>query len=406
MAAAAGYRRECRPGGSPRRPGRVPWPSRSRRKRPSPPSPAWRGRPPIGSSPSRTTARIPSPHRSLESRSPPARHPPRPRPPHARGSGRAPTPPSAGPMPPGPAGPRALSVRAGRGAHDRDADDGAVSEHQGRASGRAPVLPDGRLLRTVLRRRGRRLRRPRHRPHHPRRARGRAHPHVRRSRPLLRGLPPRPHPPGPPRRHLRADGGPGRGEEARLQVRRAARGGPPRHPGHPDRGRPAGRAQQQLPRGLGRDPGRGGARLGRHLDRRVPRHVRPPRPPRARAGAPRPAGGHRPRGPGGRAAPHDRGGGRHPHPPLPGQLRQRPGGPPDRRPLRRRHAGGVRRLRAGRARRHGRRRRLARHHPEGGIAPADALPSASAGTTSSRSTPPPAATSRSRAPYPAAARAP
>ena len=53
---------------------------------------------------------------------------------------------------------------------------------------------------------------------------------------------------GLPGRGLRADRGPGRGQEARRQVGGAARRGAPRHAGHADRGRAARSAPRQPPR--------------------------------------------------------------------------------------------------------------------------------------------------------------
>ena len=80
-----------------------------------------------------------------------------------------------------------------------------------------------------------------------------------------------------PRRGVRADRGPGRGEEARQQERRAARRRAARHPRHPDRRHAARRAAQQLSggdRARTRIRARCGADLragiSRHLDRRIP----------------------------------------------------------------------------------------------------------------------------------------
>ena len=79
---------------------------------------------------------------------------------------------------------------------------------QGRPPGRPAVLPHGRLLRTVLRRRRSRRRRARHRPLAPGRARRRADPDVRCPPSRLRNLSPAPDPPRLSRRHRRADGRP------------------------------------------------------------------------------------------------------------------------------------------------------------------------------------------------------
>ena len=81
---------------------------------------------------------------------------------------------------------------------------------------------------------------------------------------------------GLPRRRLRADGGSGGGQEARLQGGGAPRRGAPRHARHADRGQPARRQGAQLPHrrvqrrrkaGSGQATDRAG--LARHLDRRV-----------------------------------------------------------------------------------------------------------------------------------------
>ena len=80
-------------------------------------------------------------------------------------------------------------------------------------------------------------------------------------------------PQGLPGRGLRADGGPGRGAQARREVGGPPRGRPPRHPRHADRGEPARGAPAQLPRRLGRGARRGRLRLGRRLDRRPDGHA-------------------------------------------------------------------------------------------------------------------------------------
>ena len=118
-----------------------------------------------------------------------------------------------------------------------DAGDEAVPRRQAPVSRRHPVLPDGRLLRDVLRGRAR----------HRARARADAHvavegqrrrrdPDVRRALSRARRLPRPPGPQGLPRRHLRAGRGPEEG-----QGRRQARGRP--------RGLPRHAARRQLPRG-------------------------------------------------------------------------------------------------------------------------------------------------------------
>ena len=79
---------------------------------------------------------------------------------------------------------------------------------QGGASGRAGVLPHGRFLRAVLRRRRSRRRRARHRADPARRAQRHADADVRRAAACRRGLSRAPDPPRLPRRRGRADGGP------------------------------------------------------------------------------------------------------------------------------------------------------------------------------------------------------
>ena len=85
---------------------------------------------------------------------------------------------------------------------------------------------------------------------------------------------------GPPRRGLRADRGPGRGQEARAEGGGAPRRGAPRHAGHAHRGeRCSMRARTtSSPLCSARPAKQGGepvlrARLSRHLDRRADRLV-------------------------------------------------------------------------------------------------------------------------------------
>ena len=117
------------------------------------------------------------------------------------------------------------------------ADDGAVHRDQGRQSGLPALLPDGRLLRDVLRRRRGGVAGARHHADQARPAPGPRHPDVRRADPRRRPVPPEADRPRPSRRRLRADRGPGRGEEARLQGGGPPRRDPPGHAGHADRGR-------------------------------------------------------------------------------------------------------------------------------------------------------------------------
>ncbi len=76
-------------------------------------------------------------------------------------------------------------------------------------------------------------------------------------------------PQGVPRRHMRTDGGSRRSQEARHQVGRETRRGPPGHARHADRGQPARRAGPQLLGGAGTGRPRPRRRLARHVDRRL-----------------------------------------------------------------------------------------------------------------------------------------
>ena len=154
-----------------------------------------------------------------------------------------------------------------------DADDGAIFRDQGGQSGLPAVLPHGRLLRAVLRGRGDRQPRARHRADQARQARGRGHPHVRRADRARRRLSPAADRARPSRRRLRANGGPRRGEEARREIGRPARRRAAGHAGHDHRGAAAGaRPRQSAARGPARE-GRGRdalrPRLARHFHRRV-----------------------------------------------------------------------------------------------------------------------------------------
>ena len=166
---------------------------------------------------------------------------------------------------------------AGRGRGARHADDGAIPRDQGRQSRATAVLPDGRLLRAVLRGCRDRLEGARHRADQARQASGRGHPDVRRAGGTLRGLSASPDRAGPSRRGLRADRGSGRGAGARQQERGAPRRGAAGDAGHADRRHAARRPGQQLSAGdragarlRGRRPHR--ARLDRHFDLRIHRH--------------------------------------------------------------------------------------------------------------------------------------
>ena len=127
-----------------------------------------------------------------------------------------------------------------------DADDGAVFRDQGGQSGLPAVLPDGRLLRALLRRRGGREPRARHRADQARQARGRGHPHVRRADRARRRLSQPPDRARPSRRRLRAARRPGGGEEAGREVGRQARRRAAGDAGHDHRGAAA-RARPRAP---------------------------------------------------------------------------------------------------------------------------------------------------------------
>ena len=177
-----------------------------------------------------------------------------------------------------------------------DADDGAIHRDQGGQSGLPAVLPDGRFLRAVLRRRRDREPRARHRADQARQASRPRHPDVRRAGDPRRRIPAPADRARPPRRRLRADRGPGRG--ARSAAPRAWCGAtwsawsrPARSPRTRCSTRGATttcwRSPARAPRADGDEPLR--ARLDRHLDRRIPhRRMRPRRPVRrdraARAG--------------------------------------------------------------------------------------------------------------------------
>ena len=183
------------------------------------------------------------------------------------------------------------------------------------------VLSHGRFLRAVLRRRGNRLARARHRAHQARQASGRGHSHVRRAGHCRRRLPPAADRRGAPRRRLRADRGPGGGQEARTEGGGAPRRRAPRHPGHADRGDAARCARAQFSHRSVPRPCQAGqraglrARLSRHLHRRTDRLVgrRQRSFRRACAAEARRSAGRRRSRRRCRAAPPDRGGWRRAH---------------------------------------------------------------------------------------------
>ena len=129
----------------------------------------------------------------------------------------------------------AAARRRGRGP-SRHAADGAVRRDQGRQSGLPAVLPDGRLLRAVLRRRGGGEPRARHRAHQARQASRPGHPDVRRAGRARRRISPPADRARPPRRGVRAARGSRRGEEARRQEHRAPRRRAAGDAGHAHRG--------------------------------------------------------------------------------------------------------------------------------------------------------------------------
>ncbi|CAA9227803.1 MAG: DNA mismatch repair protein MutS, partial [uncultured Acetobacteraceae bacterium] len=177
---------------------------------------------------------------------------------------------------------------------------GAVVRRQGPAPGRAAVLPHGRLLRAVLRRRGSGVRGARAGAQLPGRAPGRAGADVRRAGPRARGLLGAADPARLPGGALRADGDAGGGQEAQGRDP-PARGGAAGDAGHRHGRQPAGSGALRLAAGRGAwGGGRGGRRLARHLDRRFRNGVvarrapaRPPRPARTGrvAGVAGPGGG-------------------------------------------------------------------------------------------------------------------
>ena len=119
---------------------------------------------------------------------------------------------------------------------------GAVVRRQGGKPRRAAVLPHGRFLRNVLRRRRGRRGGARHRADQPRRARRTADRHVRRAGACRRSLSRPADPPRLPRGRGRADGGP---QDPHRQGADPPRGGAADHPRHADRRRAAGAGPAQ-----------------------------------------------------------------------------------------------------------------------------------------------------------------
>ena len=175
-------------------------------------------------------------------------------------------------------------------------DDGAISGNPRGQSRCAAVLPHGRFLRDVLSGCGGRLCGAGYRADQARHASGRADPDVRRAGPCRRKLSSDPDPQGVPGRHRRTDGGPGRGQEARLEIGRRARRGAAGHAGYADRGIAARSPAAQFSGQFRQRARRLGAGLGRHLDRRIPCHGLHAAPAGAGTGPPRPARAAGPRG--------------------------------------------------------------------------------------------------------------
>ena len=178
---------------------------------------------------------------------------------------------------------RTRTAAASRRQRAPEPDAGAIHRDQGGQSGLPAVLPDGRLLRDVLRRRRDRVARARHRAHQARQASGPRYSDVRRAGGARRRISAPADRARPPRRGLRATRGPGRSEETRHQERGAARRGAAGDARHAHRRHPARCQAQQLSAqrraraavvGRRRCPLR--ARLDRYFDRRIPhRRMRP-----------------------------------------------------------------------------------------------------------------------------------
>ena len=231
------------------------------------------------------------------------------------------------------------------------------------------VLPDGRFLRDVLRRRRDRVARARHHADQARQASRQRHSDVRRADRALRRISAPADRARPPCRGLRTARGSRRSAQARRQERGTARRGPAGHVRHADRGFAARRQAQQLPAGAGAEPRfvrRGSLRAGldRHIDRRILRRRMRPRDARGRDRPHRAGRDHRLR----RVLCRHRTGALFAftagaHAAAARRVRRRHRGAAAGRLLRRRHHGVVRRVFPRRADRRGRRRHLCRAHP-------------------------------------------
>ena len=136
------------------------------------------------------------------------------------------------------------------------------------------VLPHGRFLRIVFRGFRRRLAGARHHADEARQASRRGYSDVRRAGRARQRLSAKADRARPSRRGLRAARRPRRGEEARRQIRRAARRDAARHPRHHHRGDAARSRPPKRLRGAGARFGAGRrlalwARLRRYFDRRL-----------------------------------------------------------------------------------------------------------------------------------------
>ncbi len=156
------------------------------------------------------------------------------------------------------------SARGGSGGGgERHADDGAVSRSQGEASGFPALLPHGRFLRAVLRRRGEGFGGARHCADEARQARGRGHPHVRRAGRALGRIFAEADPQGLPRGGGRAARRPGGRQAPRAEGGGAPRCGAAGDARHAHRGCAAGFGREQLPHR--RRQGRQGSALRYYL---------------------------------------------------------------------------------------------------------------------------------------------
>ncbi len=149
-------------------------------------------------------------------------------------------------------------------------DDAAVPPDQAAASGHPALLPHGRLLRALLRRRREGRAPARHHAHHARPVERQADPHGGRALPRGRAIP---RPPGQARR-IGGDRRAG-GRAGRHQGADGARGEPHRHPRHADRRRAARRPPRRAAARRQPAPRRARAGLAEPRQRRLPPHAVP-----------------------------------------------------------------------------------------------------------------------------------